>query len=259
MTQAEDPPRSRRILRLIAAERAIRGVLLIAASIYLFNHLHSDFGRISDHIMRAIELDPRRPVPAPDRRLLPRPRRQRDPRRRLRRARLRHPRAGRGNGALARPALGRVPDGDLDLAPAARTSSTSSPASRRCSRPAGSPSTSRSSSTSRSCSGAGWRVSGLPGRRRLQPAVIKRFLRVVAGALQQFFADQCSQQAAGIAYRLLFSMAPLAIVLVSIFGLILQDDSGPPRASSTRSSTRSRSRPAARRTSRTRSPRSRPR
>ena len=54
--------------------------------------------------------------------------------------------------------------------------------------------------------------------------MIKRFLRVVAGALQQFFADRCSQQAAGIAYRLLFSMAPLAIVLVSIFGLILQDE-----------------------------------
>ena len=55
--------------------------------------------------------------------------------------------------------------------------------------------------------------------------MIKRFLRVIAGALQQFFADRCSQQAAGIAYRLLFSIAPLAIVLVSIFGLILQDDS----------------------------------
>jgi membrane protein len=54
--------------------------------------------------------------------------------------------------------------------------------------------------------------------------LIKRFLRVLAGALQQFFADRCSQQAAGIAYRLLFSIAPLAIVLVSIFGLILQDD-----------------------------------
>jgi uncharacterized membrane protein (DUF2068 family) len=61
MTQAEDPPRSRRILRLIAAERALRGVLLLAASVYLFNHLHSDFGRLADHIMRAIELDPRRP------------------------------------------------------------------------------------------------------------------------------------------------------------------------------------------------------
>ena len=31
-------------------------------------------------------------------------------------------------------------------------------------------------------------------------------------------------QAAGIAYRVLFSIAPLAIVLVSIFGLVLQDD-----------------------------------
>lgn len=54
--------------------------------------------------------------------------------------------------------------------------------------------------------------------------MIRKFLRVFAGALQQFFADQCSGAAAGIAYRLLFSMAPLAIVLVSIFGLILQDD-----------------------------------
>ena len=32
-------------------------------------------------------------------------------------------------------------------------------------------------------------------------------------------------RAAGIAYRVLFSIAPLAIVLVSIFGLVLQDDS----------------------------------
>jgi uncharacterized membrane protein (DUF2068 family) len=61
MAKAGDPPRSRRILRLIAAERAIRGVLLLGASIYLFNHLHSDFGRLADHVMRAIELDPRRP------------------------------------------------------------------------------------------------------------------------------------------------------------------------------------------------------
>jgi membrane protein len=53
---------------------------------------------------------------------------------------------------------------------------------------------------------------------------MRRLLHVVAGALQQFFADQCPQQAAGIAYRLLFSIAPLAIVLVSIFGLVLQDE-----------------------------------
>src|SRR5579871_6110947 len=61
MSEAHDPPRSRRILRLIAAERVVRGVLLIAASVYLFNHLHSDFGKLADHVMRAIELDPRRP------------------------------------------------------------------------------------------------------------------------------------------------------------------------------------------------------
>ena len=42
---------------------------------------------------------------------------------------------------------------------------------------------------------------------------------------QGFYRDHCPQQAAGIAYRVLFSIVPLAIVLVSIFGLVLQDDS----------------------------------
>src|SRR5438552_12966296 len=55
--------------------------------------------------------------------------------------------------------------------------------------------------------------------------VAKKLLRVLPNAVQGFFADQCPQQAAGIAYRVLFSIAPLAIVLVSIFGLVLQDDS----------------------------------
>jgi uncharacterized BrkB/YihY/UPF0761 family membrane protein len=44
------------------------------------------------------------------------------------------------------------------------------------------------------------------------------------GCRRAILADQCPQQAAGIAYRVLFSIAPLAIVLVSIFGLVLQDD-----------------------------------
>jgi membrane protein len=47
---------------------------------------------------------------------------------------------------------------------------------------------------------------------------------VVPEAVQGFYADHCPLQAAGIAYRVLFSIVPLAIVLVSIFGLILQDD-----------------------------------
>ncbi len=54
---------------------------------------------------------------------------------------------------------------------------------------------------------------------------MKKLARVIPEAVERFFADQCPQQAAGIAYRVLFSIAPLAIVLVSIFGLVLQDDS----------------------------------
>src|SRR6059058_5492272 len=38
----------------------VRGVLLLAAGVYLLFHLKSDFGRLADHAIRAIELDPRR-------------------------------------------------------------------------------------------------------------------------------------------------------------------------------------------------------
>jgi membrane protein len=58
-----------------------------------------------------------------------------------------------------------------------------------------------------------------------RPGVARKLIRVVPDAVHEFFADQCTQRAAGIAYRVLFSLAPLAIVLVSIFGLVLQDDS----------------------------------
>jgi len=61
MTSAGHRPRSRRLLRLIALERIVRGVLLLAAGIYLLFHLNSDFGRLGERVMRAIELDPRRP------------------------------------------------------------------------------------------------------------------------------------------------------------------------------------------------------
>jgi hypothetical protein len=59
MARAGDAPRSRRVLRLIALERSLRSLLLLAAGIYLLSHLKSDFGRIADHFMRALELDPR--------------------------------------------------------------------------------------------------------------------------------------------------------------------------------------------------------
>jgi membrane protein len=55
-------------------------------------------------------------------------------------------------------------------------------------------------------------------------AVAKKLLRVVPEAVQGFYADHCPLAAAGIAYRVLFSIVPLSIVLVSIFGLVLQDD-----------------------------------
>jgi len=58
---AGERPRSRLVIRLIAAERSLRGLFLIGAGIYLLQHLGSDFGRVADHLMRRIELDPRRP------------------------------------------------------------------------------------------------------------------------------------------------------------------------------------------------------
>jgi len=46
---------------LIAVERAGRGLVLLAAGVYLLFHLNSDFGRLAERAMRAVELDPRRP------------------------------------------------------------------------------------------------------------------------------------------------------------------------------------------------------
>jgi uncharacterized membrane protein (DUF2068 family) len=61
MTSAGVRPRGRRVLRLIALERLVRGLLLLGAGVYLLFHLNSDFGRLGERVMRAIELDPRRP------------------------------------------------------------------------------------------------------------------------------------------------------------------------------------------------------
>ena len=61
MTRSDDRPEGRLIIRLIAAERLIRGVLLVIAGIYLVTHSNNDFGRIADRLARAVELDPRRP------------------------------------------------------------------------------------------------------------------------------------------------------------------------------------------------------
>ncbi len=54
--------------------------------------------------------------------------------------------------------------------------------------------------------------------------ILGRLLRAVPMAIEGYFAHRLPQHAAGIAYRVLFSLAPLAIVLVSIFGLVLRND-----------------------------------
>jgi uncharacterized membrane protein (DUF2068 family) len=56
-----DSPRSRRWLKLIAAERIVRSILLVAAGVYLLTHLDKDFGRLASSVLKAVELDPRRP------------------------------------------------------------------------------------------------------------------------------------------------------------------------------------------------------
>jgi hypothetical protein len=49
------------LVRLIAAERTLPGLLLLAAGIYLLGRTGSNFGSIANHLARAIELDRRRP------------------------------------------------------------------------------------------------------------------------------------------------------------------------------------------------------
>lgn len=50
---------------------------------------------------------------------------------------------------------------------------------------------------------------------------LRRVAAVLATAVDRYFADGCPQHAAGIAYRVLFSIVPLAIVVVAVFGLVL--------------------------------------
>ena len=54
--------------------------------------------------------------------------------------------------------------------------------------------------------------------------VVRGVARALPRAVEDMFTDRCTQYAAAIAYRVLFSLFPLTIALVSIFGLVLQDD-----------------------------------
>ena len=59
--RATDPPRTRLVIRLIAIERTLRGLLLLAAGIYLLLHLNTDFGRVAERVVRSIDIDPHQP------------------------------------------------------------------------------------------------------------------------------------------------------------------------------------------------------
>ena len=54
--------------------------------------------------------------------------------------------------------------------------------------------------------------------------LLRTLFRVIPQAVDGYFFDRCTQHAAGIAYRVLFSLVPLSIVLVAIFGIVLRDD-----------------------------------
>jgi membrane protein len=54
--------------------------------------------------------------------------------------------------------------------------------------------------------------------------IARNLVRVVPVAIDGYFRDRLGQHAAGIAYRVLFSLAPLTIVLVSVVGLVLRND-----------------------------------
>ena len=54
--------------------------------------------------------------------------------------------------------------------------------------------------------------------------LVQNLLRAVPSAIDGYFRDRLAQHAAGIAYRVLFSLVPLTIVLVSIVGIVFQDE-----------------------------------
>jgi membrane protein len=52
---------------------------------------------------------------------------------------------------------------------------------------------------------------------------VRRLAAIVSAAGSRYFSSGASDSAAGIAYRVLFSLAPLAVALTSVFGLLLQN------------------------------------
>ena len=55
-------------------------------------------------------------------------------------------------------------------------------------------------------------------------ALVRGISRALPRAIEDLFHDRCPQYAASISFHVLFSLFPLTIVLVSVFGLVLQDE-----------------------------------
>ena len=55
-------------------------------------------------------------------------------------------------------------------------------------------------------------------------ALVAGIARALPRAVEDLFRDRCPQYAASISFHVLFSLFPLTIVLVSVFGLVLQDE-----------------------------------
>jgi len=55
-------------------------------------------------------------------------------------------------------------------------------------------------------------------------ALARGVIHALPRAIEDLFRDRCPQYAASISFHVLFSLFPLTIVLVSVFGLVLQDD-----------------------------------
>src|SRR5436190_22283570 len=53
---------SERLLPWIAAERALRGLLLAGVGVYLATHTDADLGSVGAHIAKTIELNPQRGI-----------------------------------------------------------------------------------------------------------------------------------------------------------------------------------------------------
>jgi membrane protein len=60
---------------------------------------------------------------------------------------------------------------------------------------------------------------------RVPLELVRGIGRALPRALEDLFRDRCPQYAASISFHVLFSLFPLTILFVSVFGLVLQDDS----------------------------------